>query len=178
MPLLKFRISWNEDESIYRNIEIQSNQSFFEFHTAIKKYFELPIDMEALFYVTNSRGHILKTLSSIVEKNLRDAPASRMKRTPIGALVQDPEQTFTYDCAHPKALQFFIEIITINPSNDSNTTQYPICTKSEGISPIHFGVKIENDPISDILNQFESIADDEDFDNEDIDEFDNEQTDE
>ena len=176
MPLLKFKISWNEDDSTYRNREILSSQSFFEFHTAIKKCFELPNEMQANFHIIDSRGKISKTISSTVEKNLRDAPALSMKKTPVGALVQDPEQTFQFECIHPKAWKFFVEIITINPDN-SQTDQYPKCTKSEGLSPIHYGIKIEDNPIADILNQFDELPDDEDFD-EEMEDLDKDQIDE
>ena len=42
MSLLKFNISWNEDNAIFRDVEVLTNQSFYDLHTCIKKNFQLP----------------------------------------------------------------------------------------------------------------------------------------
>ena len=40
MPLLRFRVYWEEDDQVYRDIEIQSGQSFLDLHQAINKAYE------------------------------------------------------------------------------------------------------------------------------------------
>lgn len=137
MSLLKFKVSWDEDDATYRNIEIISSQSFFDLHECIKKSLQLPADMHAMLYMVDNKGRRQRALSSEVEKNLRDAPALSMKKTPVGALIQDPEQAFEYECKHPKSWLFNIEIISITPF-DSDMISFPRCIKSEGISPINF----------------------------------------
>jgi len=155
MPLLKFKVSWEEDDATYRNIEIVSSQTFYELHTCIKFALQFPEKMEAFFYVIDDKRTKGITLSSTVEKNLRNAPALSMKKTPVGALITDPDQKFIYECVHPKAWTFLIEIITITPFN-SDLIKYPKCIKSEGISPVNFGTSPnEKDSVVEIVEKYD-----------------------
>lgn len=137
--LIKFKVSWEEDDSTYRNIEVVSSQSFFEFHTCIKNALQLPESMAGTFYISNDKGGRGLAVSSEVEKNLRNAPELSMKRTPVGALITDPDQKFIYECKHPKGWTFLIEIISVIPFN-ADLISFPKCIKSEGISPVNFGI--------------------------------------
>lgn len=159
MSLLKFKVSWEEDDATYRNIEIVSGQSFYEFHTCIKFSLQFPEKMEGMFYLIDEKKVRGKAISSEVEKNLRDAPALSMKKTPVGALITDPDQKFIYECVHPKAWTFLVEIISISPFN-SNLINYPKCIKSEGISPVNFGISpTEKDGIVEIIEKYDLNGD-------------------
>jgi hypothetical protein len=155
MSLLKFKVCWEEDDATYRSIEILSAQTFMELHTCIKTAFQLPADMEASIFVSNDRWTKEKEISSVVEKNLRDAPALSMKKTPIAALINDPHQKFVYECVHPKAWVFLIDLTTLSPI-PTLQKDYPICVISEGISPSQFGsAKPEKDAVVDILELYD-----------------------
>ena len=150
MSLLKFLIYWEEDSAICRQVEILSNQTFFDLHVCIKTAFQLPETMEASLYVSNNHWLLEKEISSIVEKNLRDAPALSMKRTPIGALINDPHQRFVYVSNHLKKWTFHLEIITLF-SMPEETDMYPRCVMSEGLSPSQIGVQaLEKDSVLEI----------------------------
>ena len=155
MSLIKFKVSWEEDTATYRKIEIVSSQSFFDFHTCIKFSLQFPENMEGLFYAIDDKRIRGMALSSTVEKNLRGAPELSMKRTPVGALIADPDQKFIYECIHTKAWSFLIEIISINPFN-SDLINYPKCIKSEGISPVNFTIlSNEKDSVVEIIEKFD-----------------------
>jgi hypothetical protein len=155
MPLIKFKVSWEEDDATYRNIVLVSSQSFFEFHTCIKFSLQFPENMEGLFYLIDEKRVKGITLSSVVEKNLRGAPELSMKKTPVGALITDPDQKFIYECVHPKAWTFLVEIISISPF-DSDLINYPKCIKSEGISPVNFiSMATEKDAVAEIVEKYD-----------------------
>lgn len=139
MSLLKFKVYWDEDSDIFRDIEILSAQTFYEFHQCIKKNFQLPETMEASFYLSDERYSKGKEISSIVEKNLRDAPALSMKKTPLGALMNDPHQKFVYVCSHDKNWHFFLDVITFKEDHP-DVYLFPRCVRSEGLSPAQFGL--------------------------------------
>lgn len=141
MSLLKFKVYWDEDSDIYRDIEVISSQSFYELHTCIKKNFQLPDTLEASFFLCDERYLKGKEISSIVEKNLRDAPALSMKKTPIGALLNDPYQKFIYVCDNEKNWHFNMDMITFK-ENLQDISLFPRCVKSEGLSPSQFGIGI------------------------------------
>lgn len=155
MSLLRFKVSWEEDDSTYRTIEILSAQTFFELHTCVKTSLLMPADMEASIYVSNNRWTREKEISSTVEKNLRDAPALSMKKTPIAALINDPNQKFIYECKHPKGWIFLIELTALSPVPNLQKN-YPVCIFNEGISPTQFGIaKPEKDAVVDILELYD-----------------------
>ncbi len=161
MSLLKFNISWNEDNAIFRDMEVLTNQSFYDLHTCIKKNFQLPENMEASFFMTDDYWLKGKEISSIVEKNLRDAPALSMRKTPIGALMNDPHQKFLYECDHVKGWTFHLEVISLKEFL-MDSDMFPRCTKSEGISPSQLGVNNkEKDVVMETLELYD-LADGED----------------
>ncbi len=157
MSLLRLKASWDEDDTTYRTIEVLSTQSFFELHQCLKVSYQLPTDMEASIFVCDSRGIKGRKISSIVEKNLRDAPALSMKKTPLGALINEPHQLFVYECEHPKQWIFQIEIINMLPI-PTLQKDYPICVQSEGLSPSQYGVNPaakEKDKITELLELYD-----------------------
>lgn len=155
MSLLRIKVCWEEDDATYRTIEILSTQTFYELHQCIKTAYQLPADMESMIYVSNDKWTKEKAISSTIEKNLRDAPALSQKKTPIGALINDPHQKFLYESVHAKAWIFQIEVITLLPL-PTLQREYPICVISEGISPSQFGIaKTEKDSVMDILEMYD-----------------------
>jgi hypothetical protein len=160
MSIFKFVVSWQEDDSVQRDIEILSSQTYYELHTAIKTYFLLPEAMEASIFVSDDEWKAGKEISSIVEKNLRDAPSLSMKRTPLGALINEPHQKHLYVCDHVKSWIFQLELIKILPEKNL-AALYPVQTRSEGISPTQLGVKLkEKDAIMDIVEKFDLTSND------------------
>lgn len=170
MSLIKFKVSWSEDDSTFRDIEILSGQSYFDLHTIIKKELQLPADMEASFYVSDDVWKRGRQISSTVEKNLRDAVALSMKKTPIGALIVDPHQKFVYECEHVKGWIFYLDLITLLPE-PIKTEIYPRLVKSEGISPSQLGiVPLVKDAVMEVEERYDLNSDEEGYGDEGEDE--------
>jgi len=170
MSLIKFRVSWSEDDSTFRDIEILSGQMYYDLHMIIKKELLMPADMEASFYVSDDAWKQGRQISSVVEKNLRDAVALSMKKTPIGALIVDPHQKFLYECDHPKAWVFYLELITLLPE-PASIEMYPRCIKTEGISPTQLGiVPLVKDSVMEVEERYDLGSDEEGFGDEGEDE--------
>jgi Plasmid pRiA4b ORF-3-like protein len=144
MALFKFRVAWTDDDSIQRDIEILSGQTFYTFHEAIVKAFALKPEWQASFAVLNEAGKRTREVHSAVEKNLRDAPALSCKRTQVGALVTYPNQEFMYAVENDKEWDFTIELITIDKDMYTDERLYPKVVRTEGINPLEMsssGVK-------------------------------------
>jgi hypothetical protein len=146
MALFKFRVAWTDDDSIQRDIEILSGQTFHTFHEAIVKAFALKPEWHASFAVLNEAGKRTLEVHSAVEKNLRDAPALSCKRTQVGALVTYPNQEFLYAVENEKEWDFTIELITIDKDIYTDERLYPKVVRTEGINPLEMsssGVKVK-----------------------------------
>jgi hypothetical protein len=135
MPVFKFRIIWDDDDNISRDIEILSNQSFDEFHTFIQKSFALKTEWAASFYIINSAGKRTYEINTLVEKNLKNAPALSCKRTPVGAMVTSADQEFIYAVMNDKEWDFRINLLSVD-KNPIEGIAYPLLVRSDGPSPM------------------------------------------
>jgi hypothetical protein len=141
MPIFKFRVAWQEDDNVQRDIEILSSHTFEDFHQTIKKAFLLKDVWHATFGVLNEVGKRTYTIDSKVEKNLKDAPALSTRKTPIGALVGHPSQEFVYGLENDKEWDFLISLITVYKEDANDTSKYPGVVRIEGLSPMELGAK-------------------------------------
>ena len=140
MPLLRFRVSWEEDEQIYRDIEIRGSQTFMEFRKGIDTAYEFDGKHASSFYESNERWTKGREISSEVMVNKKDAPALSMMRTPVSALITQPDHKFVYVYDPAKAWTFHVELIGVNKEEDSHRT-YPFVLRKEGVAPAQYGIK-------------------------------------
>ena len=55
MAILKFRIYWEEDDSVYRDLIIKHTQNFLDLHQVILKSFEFDNKHQATFFRSNDK---------------------------------------------------------------------------------------------------------------------------
>jgi hypothetical protein len=55
MAILKFRVYWEDDDSVYRDVVIKHVQTFFALHKVILKCFEFDNKHNATFYRSNDK---------------------------------------------------------------------------------------------------------------------------
>ena len=53
MAVLKFRIYYEEDDSVYRDVVVKHNQHFLDLHRVILKAYEFDSKHQATFYRSN-----------------------------------------------------------------------------------------------------------------------------
>lgn len=140
MPVLKFRVFWEDEDTIYRDIALLTGQTFLEFHEAILKSFEFNNKHAASFFESNDKWLRLREISSEVASNKKDAPALSMTKTPVNALVNTPNKKFIYEYDRDKKWIFLVELIGLE-KNENIKISYPHCFRKEGIAPAQSGVK-------------------------------------
>jgi hypothetical protein len=140
MPVLKFRVYWEEDESVYRDIAIKPNQTFLQFHQSILQAFEFDNKHKATFFRSNDNWQRGREI--ILEKDTtpRKAEPLLMAETPIAAAVKDPNQKFIYLYDFAKSWTFLVELIGISKDENAKFT-YPLCVRKEGLAPSQYGTK-------------------------------------
>ncbi len=140
MAILKFRIYWEDDESIYRDVVIRHNQTFLDLHHAILKSYEFDNKHKATFYRSNDswqRGREI-TLEQY-DKTYKVAPLL-MSEVNIGSEIGDPNQKFVYEYDFNKNWHFMVELINVDKEENKKVT-YPSCVRTEGIAPSQYGTK-------------------------------------
>ena len=118
--LYKFRVSLEDDENIYRDIEIQASQTFEALIPCIYKSFTQK---------KNSKSSIF----SATESWRRGKQYKDLTRT-LSSEVDNPHQKMIFEVENTLFGSYQIELIKISSDYDL-TLQYPLCIKSVGLLP-------------------------------------------
>jgi hypothetical protein len=140
MAILRFRIYWEEDESVYRDIAIRPTQHFLQLHEAILKCFEFDSKHKATFYRSNDKWQRGREIS--LEKYDKDYKAEPliMSEVALASEIKGPNQKFIYEYDFNKNWHFMVELINVDKDEDKKL-DYPHCLRTEGIAPSQYGTK-------------------------------------
>jgi Plasmid pRiA4b ORF-3-like protein len=140
MAILRFRVYWEDDDSIYRDIAVKHTQSFFELHTGILKGFEFDNKHKATFYRSNDNW--VKGREISLEKYDKEYKAEPfiMADTLISSEITNPNQKFIYEYDFNKFWRFMVELINVD-KEENKKLSYPCCVRTEGIAPPQYGTK-------------------------------------
>ena len=156
MAVLKFRVFFEEDDTIYRDIAIKHNQSFFELHTAILASYEFDSIHQATFYRSNDNWQRGRAIS--LEKYddvVYPVDPLDMFETNIGSEIRDTEQKFVYVYDFQKNWTFQVQLISVS-KEENNKLIYPTTTRKEGIGPSQYGIKsILGDRFADVEEKYD-----------------------
>jgi hypothetical protein len=140
MAILRFRIYWEDDDSVYRDIAIKHTQNFFDLHSAILKSFEFDSMHKATFYRSNDNWQRGREISlEKYDKEYKVEPLI-MSEVVIGTEISNPNQKFIYEYDFNKFWHFMVELITVDKA-ENNILTYPSCIRTEGIAPSQYGTK-------------------------------------
>jgi len=140
MPVLKFRVYWEEDDSVYRDIVIKPGQTFLQLHEAILKAFEFDNKHKASFFRSNDNWQRGREI--LLEKDNRPHKAEPllMAETRLGEAIHQPNQKFIYQYDYVKNWLFQVELIGVS-KEESIKIDYPACIRKEGLAPSQYGTK-------------------------------------
>ncbi len=138
--ILKFRVYFEEDDSIYRDIVVKHTQSFKDLHEVILKAYEFDNKHQATFYRSNDNWQQGREISLEVYDKAYKAPPLIMQETTIGSEIKNTNQKFTYTYDFHKMWNFLIELINVAKEEDAKLV-YPAVIRSEGIGPKQYGTK-------------------------------------
>lgn len=138
MPVLKFRISWEDEESIFRDILIKSQQTFLEFHAAILNAFEFADEKDATFFRSNDNWQRGREIVLKPDDKPRRVAPLLMAQTTLSEVVHNPNEKFVYLYDFVKGWTFLVELIAVTREENKNVV-YPVCIRKEGPPPKQYG---------------------------------------
>ncbi|MGI9139187.1 MAG: IS1096 element passenger TnpR family protein [Sediminibacterium sp.] len=142
MAVLKFRVYWEEDDAIYRDVVVKHTQNFTELNNIILKAFEFDQKHAATFFRSNDIWKRGREISKAVYEKDYVAPPLLMDETIIGSEIIDTNQHFIFLYDFEKSWTFLIELIQVIKNADSDMTlEYPMITRTEGVGPMQYGTK-------------------------------------
>ncbi len=155
MAVLKFRIYFEEDDSIYRDVVIKHTQTFTDLHLAILKAYEFDSKHQATFYRSNDNWQRGREISLEKYNRSYKVPPLLMSETSIGSEIRDPNQKFIYVYDFTKNWSFLVELINVT-KEESSRLSYPAIVKNEGIGPSQYGVKgLVGDKLTEVEEKYD-----------------------
>jgi hypothetical protein len=145
MAVYKFRVTFEDYEDVYREIEIKSTQTFEDLHRAIQEAIGFDGKQLASFYMSNDtwrKGREI-TLMDMSEEG-EEEPKVIMNKSKLADFIEDPHQKIIYVFDFMAFWNFFVELVKIQPDNPK--VKYPLCSKSVGTAPKQYKDKKLPDP--------------------------------
>lgn len=156
MPIFKFRIYLEEDESTYRDIVIKHTQTFFDLHQSILKSYAFDNKHAATFYRSNDQWQRGREISlERYDKRYKVEPLL-MAKTSMGSEIQIPNQKFIYTYDFQKNWTFLCELIQVIKEEEKKAV-YPNIARTEGIAPPQYGTQelLEKKVITETEEQYD-----------------------
>jgi hypothetical protein len=140
MAVYRFKITFEDNEEVYREIEIKSTQTFENFHDVIIQSISFDNQHNASFFISDDywrKGEEIVLRHEAESKNNKkqegDVPKKLMNKCKMASLIDDPHQKFVYVYDLKTAWSFLVELLKIVP-DDAKAT-YPRVAKSAGEAP-------------------------------------------
>lgn len=136
---------YEDDDAIFRDVEIKPSQTFGDFEAVIITSYNLPASGTGQFYKSNDSWHRLKPLPepkpavAVVEKG-KGKKQSKSKNVThdavpmLVAFIDDPHQKFIFDYSGKQDFSFLIELLSLT-GNEKPSVIYPVCIRTQGPSP-------------------------------------------
>jgi hypothetical protein len=165
MAILKFRVYWEEEDAIYRDIMVKHTQHFSDFHQIILKAFEFDQKHEATFFRSNEKWQRGREISKEVYQKEYPVAPLLMDETTIGSEIMDTNQHFIYLYDFNKSWTFLVELIQVIKNADADMSlEYPVISRVEGVGPMQYGTKgLLGEKFADIEEKYDLSEADEGF---------------
>lgn len=141
MAVYRFKIFLEDNEDVFRDIDIKAAQTFEQFHTIIQEAFKFDAKHAAAFFVSDDywrkgqeitlRKEDLPLEEEEIRKNVD--PKKLMAETKIARFIEQPHQRFVYVFDPVVQWTFLLEMIKI--VEDNPKLNYPAIIKSYGTAP-------------------------------------------
>jgi len=96
MAILKFRVYFEEDDSIYRDVAVKHTQNFQQLHQVILRSYEFDSKHQATFFRSNDHWQRGKEISLEKYDKAYKAPPLLMADTTVGSEIRNPNEKFIY----------------------------------------------------------------------------------
>lgn len=175
MAVYRFKVFLEDNEDVFRDIEIKAAQTFEQFHNIIQTAFKFDAKHSASFFVSDDywrkaqeitlRKEDLPLDEEEIRKNVD--PKKLMSEIKIAKYIEMPHQRFVYVFDPAVKWTFLIEMIKIGTENPK--TEYPCIIKSIGNAPKQYKqVNMAKEELSPDLAMAKLLEDMDDDDDEEV----------
>jgi hypothetical protein len=170
MHVYKFRLLSDINDDFVRDIEIQANQTFLDFHNAISQCVKLIGQELASFHICDQKWNKFLEITLIDMLGMEDPEEENkvveetyiMKDAIIRDFINEPHQRLLYEYDFLNLSTFFIELLSVHKQKDEG--QFPRCTLKKGDmeqQPVPQPIIEEDEELNgQLLSEFEELLDD------------------
>lgn len=166
--IYKFRVIIDTEQDVFRDIEIETDASFENFHSAILDAFDFEEGEMASFYMSNENWE--KGLE-IPLMGMESEAALSMKSTKLGDMVAKPSDKVLYIYDFMRMWIFYVELIEVK--KDIPSTIYPRVALVYGDAPAQdskemdlFGEEFSEDEFNEVHGSEGGSGEDEENEDE------------
>jgi hypothetical protein len=158
MAVYRFRIAFEEQDDVFREIDILGKQTYEEFHRAIQEAIGFDNSKDASFFMSDDfwrKGQeVALNPPKLEEDDDDDYPSSKKKKeihdakkAKVVTYIDDPHQKMIYVFDPQVKWTIMVELMKIVP--DDPKANYPKTTKSVGVAPKQYKQIIAPPPVDD-----------------------------
>ncbi len=170
MHVYKFRLLSDVNDEFVRDIEIQANQTFLDFHNAISQNVKLISQELASFHICDQKWNKLQEITLIDMIGMEEAGEEGktieetfvMKEAVIRDFINEPHQRLLYEYDFLEMSTFYIELLSVHKQKDEGP--YPKCSYKKGDmeqKPIPEPILDEDEELNgEVLSDIDELLDD------------------
>lgn len=185
MAIYRFRVTFEDYEDIYREIDMPSKSTFLDLHVQIQKTTGYDLERSSSFYVSNDQWKKGIEIAYLPNERKKSSGVLNVEEIRLSKFIDDPHQKFYYTYNFDRPYDFHVELIKILKEEDGK--EYPAIFKKVGEAPrnltaANFPLGADDDEDDDIIleDSEEYAVDEEDdydmFDDEDGEESESEES--
>lgn len=139
MSVLKFRVIFEEDDSIHRDVEIKPVQTFENLETVIMLSYNIPAGGGGVFFMSNDSWQKLRQIYPPLQTPPKEEKKTRgkakaVKGAPLVTFIDDPHQHFIYEFSGKQDFTFLVQLVSLG-GTEKPDVMYPVQVKAQGPSP-------------------------------------------
>lgn len=156
MAIYRFKVTFEDYEDVYREVDMPSKGTFFELHQIIQKSTGYEQEKSSSFYVSNDQWKKGTEITYLPNDRKKNAGILLMEAIRLSKFIDDPHQKFYYVYNFDRPYDFHVELIKILKEEEGK--EYPAVFKKVGEAPraitaANFPVAGEEDEEDDFIEE-------------------------
>ena len=113
MAIYRFRVSFEDYDEVYREVDVLSKQTFLDLHLAIHQSTGYDPEHSSSFYLSNDQWKKGEEIAYLPTDRKREQGIKLMEDAKLSKFVNDPHQKFYYTYNFEKPFDFHVQLIKI-----------------------------------------------------------------
>lgn len=133
MAIYRFRVTFEDYEDIYREIDMPSKATFLQLHETIHSSTGYRSDVSSSFYVSNDQWKKGTEVALLPSERKIESGVLIMENIRLSKFIDDPHQKFYYIYNFERPYDFHVELVKILKEEEGK--DYPAIFKAVGDPP-------------------------------------------